>query len=150
MLVSGDCPYFLDKPQDVGFNTVSAYGSANTSPRALCISPRVYGLQAGVSYQPDTREADFDFVYGQKSFGVMGRGPTATGSFEAVSDGFLNVVEAGVNYDETFGQVRVRASLAGIRGDPVPSPTGAQFYGLASYQAGLQLAYGDWSIGGAP
>jgi hypothetical protein len=145
---AGDFPYFLDKPQDVGFNTVSAYGSANTSPRVLYLSPRAYGLQAGVSYQPDTREAGFDFVYGQSSLGVLGRGPTATGTYEAVSDGFLNVVEAGVNYDQTFGGVRVQASLAGIRGDAVPSPTGAQFYGLSSYQAGLQLSYGDWSLGG--
>jgi hypothetical protein len=145
---AGDYPYFLDKPQDVGFNTVSAYGSANTSPRLFYMSPRVYGLQAGVTYQPDTREAGFDFVYGQSSLGILGRGPTATGTYEGMSDGFLNVVEAGVNYDQTFGGVRVQASLAGIRGDPVPSPTGAQFYGLASYQAGLQLSYGDWSIGG--
>jgi hypothetical protein len=144
---AGDFPYFLDKPQDVGFNTVSAYGSANTSPRVLYLSPRLFGLQAGVSYQPDTREENFDFVYGQSSLGVLGRGPTGTGTFEAVSDGFINVVEAGLNYDNTFGGFRVQASFAGIHGDPVPSPTGAQFYPLASYQGGVQFSYGDWSIG---
>lgn len=144
---AGDFPYFLDKPQDVGFDTISAYGSANTSPRILYMSPRVYGLQAGATYQPDTRDTDFDFTYGQKSLGILGRDPTATGTYEAVSAGFVNVAEAGLNYDDTFGGVRIKASLAGIRGDAAPSPTGAQFHGLMSYQAGLQLAYGDWSIG---
>ncbi len=145
---AGDYPYFFDKPQDVGFDTVTAYGSANTSPRVIYLSPRVYGLEGGVSYQPDTREADFNFPYGQKSLGILGRGPTSTGTYEAISDGFLNVVEAGIDYDQTFAGFRLQASLAGIRGDPVPSPTGAQFNGLASYQAGLQLSYGDWSAGG--
>ena len=145
---AGDFPYFLDKPQDVGFDTISAYGSANTSPRISYMSPRAYGLQVGATYQPDTRDTDFDFTYGQKSLGVLGRGPTLTGTYEAVTAGFVNVVEGGMNYDDTFGGVRIQASLAGIRGDAAPSPTGAPFHGLTSYQAGFQLSYRDWSIGG--
>lgn len=145
---AGDYPYFLEKPQDVGFNTISAYGSDNTSPRILYMSPRVYGLQAGASYQPDTRGADFNFAYGQDLRGVLGRGPTATGTFEAVAAGFVNVVEVGLNYDDTFGGVRIQASVAGIRGDAAQSPTGAPFQGLSSYQAGLQFSYRDWSVGG--
>ncbi len=147
---AGDFPYFLQNPQDVGFDTISAYGSANTSPRLLYMSPRVYGLQLGATYQPDTRDTGADFTYGEKSLGIIGREPTATGTYEAVSAGFINVVEGGLNYDATFGGVRIQASLAGIRGDAAPSPTGAPFHGLTSYQAGFQLGYGDWSIGGAP
>jgi hypothetical protein len=145
---AGDFPYFLQNPQDVGFDTISAYGSANTSPRLLYMSPRVYGLQLGATYQPDTRDTGVDFTYGEKSLGIIGREPTATGTYEAVSAGFINVVEGGLNYDATFGGVRIQASLAGIRGDAAPSPTGAPFHGLTSYQTGFQLGYGDWSIGG--
>ena len=145
--IAGDYPYFLSKPHDVGFNTISAYGSANTSPRVLYMSPRYYGLQAGITYQPDTRDTGFDYTYGSTGLGILGRQPTATGTFEGLSAGFINVVEGGLNFDENFGGFRIKASLAAIRGDPVPSPTGTEFSRLASHQVGLQVGYGDWSGG---
>ncbi len=145
--VAGDYPYFLDKPEDVGFDTLSAYGSANTSPRLIYLSPRLSGFQVGVSYQPDTRDADFQFEYGGTQMGVLGREPTATGTYEAETAGFDNVVEAGANYDQRFGDFRLQGSAAGIHGDAIPSPTGAKFNDLNSYQAGVQVGWRGWSVG---
>ena len=107
---AGDFPYYLDKPADVGFNTISAYGSANTSPRVFYLSPRFTGLQVGVSYQPDTRDTDFQFKYGGTEMGVLGRQPTPSGTYEAATVGFDNVFEAAANYDQNFGDFRLQAS----------------------------------------
>jgi hypothetical protein len=35
--------------------------------------------------------------------GVLGRAPTPSGAYEAATVGFDNVVEAGVNCDQKFG-----------------------------------------------
>jgi predicted porin len=155
--VGGDYIYFFDEPLDIGFHSVSAYGSANTSARASYYTPRVYGLQLGVSYQPDTRNTGFEFQYGGRAFGPLGRQPfsprpilvPAPGApLEAYTAGFTDVVEAGLNYTQAWGPFRVAASAAGLMGNAIDSPSGATFHDLKSYQVGLQLGYGGWTIGG--
>ena len=145
---AGDFPYYLDKPEDVGFNTISSYGSANTSPRVFYLSPRFGGMQIGVSYQPDTRDTNFQFQYGGTEMGVLGREPTPSGTYEAATVGFDNVFEAAANYDQTFGDFRLQASLGAIRGQAIQSPTGVDFHDLSSYQAGFEVTWRGWSIGG--
>jgi outer membrane protein OmpU len=155
--VGGDYIYFFDKPQHVGFHSVSAYGSANTSPRASYYTPRLAGFQAGVSYQPDTRNTGFEFQYGGRAFGPLGRLsfspdgifiPPGGMPLEAHTAGFVNVVEAGLNYRQDWGPYRVAASAAGIMGDAINSPSGATFRDLESYQVGLQVGYGGFTVGG--
>jgi outer membrane protein OmpU len=167
--VGGDYPYFLDKPLDVGFHTLTAYGSANTSPRIAYFSPRLWGYELGVSYQPDTRNTGFNLTYGGRELGLLGRrrntdqsifhenilverrGPwdSFNGSFEGHTAGFTDLVEAGIRSDHTyFGDIRVRTSLAGIVGSAVSSSFGTPFNDLRSFQAGLQVGYRGWTIGG--
>lgn len=168
--VAGDYPYFVDKPIDVGFVSVTALGSANTSPRAAYYTPPIFGVVAGLTYQPDTRNTGFDLHYGGREPGIIGRrantdqplffegqrintgfvpSPTANGSFEAVTAGFTDVVEAGFRTTHTyFGDVLVQTSLGGITGTAVRSPLQTRFNDLTSFQAGIQVGYDGWSIGG--
>ena len=166
--VGGDYPYFMDKPLDVGFVSVSAYGSANTAPRLVYFSPKLHGFEFGASYQPDTRYHGGDFFFGRVgSFGLLGRRSNAdadlwhsgvrtpfvnphgitNGSFEAHTAGFRHVFEAGLRSQHQWGAFRIATSVAGLVGQAVKSPTGTPFNDLRSVQAGVQVGWGGWTIG---
>jgi hypothetical protein len=166
--VGGDYPYFVDKPIDVGFVSLTTLGSANPSPRVAYYTAPVYGTTLGVSYQPDTRNTGFDFVYGGRQLGLLGRRSNAdvdlywggkplgvrlaplhpvNGSFEGYTAGFTDVFEAGLRSEQQFGNWWTKASLGAITGTAVKSPLNTRFNDLHSFQGGFQVGYKGWSVG---
>jgi hypothetical protein len=70
------------------------------------------------------------------------------GSFEGHTAGFTDVFEAGLRSEQRFGNWRLAASVAGIVGSAVRSPLATPFNDLMSVQAGFQVGYGGWTLGG--
>jgi hypothetical protein len=159
--VGGDYPYFFDKPHDVGFVSLAALGSANTSPRIAYYSPAYLGVSLGLSYQPDTRNTGLDLQYGGMALGIGGRRvlaidapldaaldmPGPDSSFEGFAAGFRDVGEAGLYGEHEIGAFILRSSAGIVFGQAIKSPSGEPFNDLLSYQFGLLAEYENFSVG---
>lgn len=119
----------------------------NDSGKFTYITPRFAGFQAGISYIPEFQNG------GDNNSSLRKNG---VGN----SRGIYNGVSPGVNYKNVFGDVGVQASVgylwaetgSGYSGTPAingaAAQTGADTKNLIAYNAGLQLSFGGFSVGG--
>ncbi len=134
-----------------GFNTINTRNSVNRgrddfSRRLIYISPRIIGLQAGISFAPDSDAA------------TPGSLSVVQGSdFDARSDQGVfdheEIIELGVNYVHAFDQIIVgvsgtylRAEDQGCASVPALCPI------LKDYEAwnvGANISFGGITIGGS-
>lgn len=123
-----------------GEANVGALATDNHSDRANAnkisyYTPRIQGLQAGVSYTPDQGE----------------RG-TATGFTSANAGGtsFLDVWNAGINYQGQYDAFTVAAAVTGEFGSAKENgsaPTTRD--DLQAYNLGLNVSYAGFTVGGS-
>ena len=99
-----------------------------TANKITYYTPRIEGVQAGVSYTPDLNE----------------RG-TANGFTSDATAGVENLWSLGLNYENQFNDVAVNASAVGQWGDNKTSG----FDGVESYDFGVSASYMGITAGGS-
>lgn len=102
-------------------------------------SPRFAGFQVGGSYAPRNDSSNTD-VNRVKPVG------TAAGQFNGT---FTDQAELGINYNNTFGGVLVKASAGYYFGKAVDDVGGSNYKDLNAFQLGAQVAYAGFAIGGS-
>ncbi|CAO3352198.1 porin [Azospirillum melinis] len=117
--------------------TQSLVAEAN-STKIVYFSPRFAGLQIGASYTPrnDSSATDVNRV---KPVGTFAAGGAGT---------YTDIVEVGANYNNTFGGVTVKASAGYNWGRAVDDVVGSNYKDLNAWQAGAQVGYAGFAIGG--
>jgi hypothetical protein len=113
------------------------------------ITPRFAGLQAGVSFIPQTEPAGGDDNNG--AYFVRNAAPNAAGTQVAVARSrYANGWSGGLNYAQEFEGFAIDASL-GTMWFPRSQqrPIGKNGSDLFMYNAGLQLTVGGFAISGA-
>jgi len=128
-----------------GFDSVKTVNDASgfaekvtyTSPRLLGDTVGV-GVQFGASYAPNAKGCGVDYCV---------RSNFDQGSGTVAAD-LRNVVEVGVALDRNFGN-GLKAELTGsyARADERSGLIGLD--DLSTYNAGLELSYNDWVLGGS-
>lgn len=129
-------------PADV---TAGNEGVRATANKLTYYSPRISGLQLGVSYTPDQAE--------------RGTANGFSGDMDGTSSvSFENVWNLGLNYQGQYDAVGVEASVTADIGDAEDGKTGSSpntvraastFDDLSAYNAGLSLAYAGFTLGGS-
>lgn len=114
-------------PSEVASRTHAARATAN---KVSYYSPRISGLQLGVSYTPDQAE----------------RGTTKGFSGEQDSNNFESVWNLGLNYQNEFQGVGVEASATAEYGDSEISSANDD---LEAYALGLNVDYAGFTVGGS-
>ncbi len=98
-------------------------------------TPRIQGLQAGVSYTPDQGEHG-----NSRGFASENAGGT----------NFLDVWNAGVNYQGQYDAVTIAAAVTGEWGSSKDTGTTASTLDdLQAYTLGLNLSYAGFTVGGS-
>jgi predicted porin len=119
----------------------------NDSGKFTYITPRFAGFQAGISYIPEfTNGGDNNSAL--KRFGT-GDNVNATGVGR--SQGINNGISPGLNFTDTFGGVGVQASAGALwanTGSGYAAPLTGHTKDLNAYNAGLQLSFAGFSVGG--
>jgi len=104
-------------------------------------SPRFMGFMLGVTYIPDLQ------VRGTSSAAM------ASGKFASASNtSYKDVFQGGVNYENTFNDVSVKAAFLGEMGSSKVISSAANTdkqRKLHGYEAGLQVSYMGASLGGS-
>ncbi len=122
-------------------DTSKERGNAN---KLSYYSPRIQGLQFGLSYTPDQNER------GGNSGGFSSINATSSG---ANSTRFVDVWNTGLNYQGQYNSIGIAAAVTGEWGsakDPVASGSGGvKLDDLAAYNAGLNLSYAGVTVGGS-
>ncbi|WP_431856789.1 porin [Azospirillum sp.] len=114
------------------------FGDAST--RVKYFSPRLAGFQLGASYTP--RNDDSGNSINRSKF------TTAATAASAVNPSFQDLWEANVNYDNTFGAVKLKAQ-ASYYGGSASDVAGASFKNLNAWQAGAQVGFAGFTVGGS-
>jgi outer membrane protein OmpU len=150
-------------------STVGLPASADSSfvpTRISYYSPRVAGFEFGVSYAPMNDSSGTDInrnnfggtntVLGAPGFG----GPITQNS---INYNFKDIWEAGVNYNDKFAGVLVKANAAVISGNTkdsfqlgnglassttAPDAVIATHHPLFGFQTGIQAGYAGFTVGG--
>lgn len=123
-----------------GEANVGAVATDNHNDRAVAnkisyYTPRIQGLQAGVSFTPDQGE----------------RG-TASGFASANAGGtsFLDVWNAGINYQNQYNAIGIAAAATAEWGSAKDTgTTAATIDDLEAYNLGLNLSYAGFTVGGS-
>ena len=131
-----------DLPMSHGYsitNGADKFDDTRTMSRITYFSPRVSGIQLGISYAADS---------GDRGASYYGQGLTAK-----VSDDVRDIIDWGINYVEQFNDIGVGISLTGEKGvsentDQVSSNEFLQT-DLNAYAAGLYVFMGNLSISGS-
>ncbi len=116
-----------------------ALTSGDAGTRLIYASPRFSGLQAVVSYQPQTGSYHTD----------IDRSKTLAPADSTHTGGYSDVYEGGVNYDGRLGDVTIKGAAYILGGQARDSAAGASFERLTSYHLGLSAAYGGLKVGGS-
>lgn len=127
---------------DIGGGLASLNGSLlaqslvveNNATKIVYFSPRFAGLQVGASYTPRNDSSNGDVNR------VKPVGSTNT---------FTDLVEVGANYNNTFGGVTVKASAGYYWGQASDNAVGQDLKNLNAWQAGAQIGYAGFSLGGS-
>ncbi|MEP1229465.1 MAG: porin [Litorimonas sp.] len=128
-----------------GFDSVKTINDASgfaekvtyTSPRLLGDTVGV-GVQFGVSYAPNAEACGVDYCV---------RSNNNQGSGTIAAD-LRNVVEVGVAFDRNFGN-GLKAELTGSYSRADERSGFAGLDDLEAFNAGLELSYNDWILGGS-
>lgn len=133
---------------DTPVGTTNLRLTDNDSGKFTYITPRFAGLQAGVSFIPQTESGGDDnngAYYVRNTNGGFQGTQVATARSR-----YKNGWAGGVNYTQAFGSVGVQGSLGAMYFDRgKQQPIGSNGSDLFAWNAGLQLAFGGFSVGGA-
>jgi hypothetical protein len=120
--------------------------SDNDSGKFTYITPRFAGLQAGVSFIPQTEPGGDDNNGAYFVRNAVGSGTQVSATRSRYSNGWAG----GVNYTQQFGTVGVQSSLGAMYFPrSKQQPIGKNGSDLFAWNAGLQLGFGGFSVGGA-
>ena len=113
----------------------------NSATKLMYVSPRFAGLRFGLDWTP--RNDAFNISTNRLDYTTS---TTLTGTgFDAV---FRNLIEAGVDYDRTFGGVRLLGHFIYNTAKSTPTTiVGDSYSDLKAYQAGLRGDYGGFALG---
>jgi len=117
--------------------TLDPLGGSST--KVVYYSPRFSGLQLGAAYTP---RADSFYTDVNRVKNVSTAAAQASGAYQ-------DVFELGANFNDTFGGVTVKASAAYTGGTTSKSgAAGDNFKNLSGWQAGAQIGYAGFVLGG--
>jgi len=128
-------PSAVGLPGEVAKNNTGAgsiYKDRAYSNKISYYTPRVQGVQLGVSFTPDQGE----------------RGTSSGFSGNANNGGIEDVWNVGLNYKGQYNDLGVEAAITAEWGDAETNTTAAND-GLEAYSAGLQLDYAGFTLGGS-
>jgi hypothetical protein len=134
---------------DTPVGTTNLRLTDNDSGKFTYITPRFAGVQAGVSFIPQTEGGGDD---NNGAYFVRNNNPTYQGTQISTSRSkYKNGWAGGVNYTQSFGSVGVQGSLGAMYFDrgkqqPVGGKNGSDLF---AWNSGLQLSFGGFSVGGA-
>ena len=111
----------------------------DVATRIVYFSPRIAGFQLGASYTP--RNDDSANSVNRLKTGTA----TAASAFQS---SMQDLYEIGANYDATFGGVKVKVG-AGYYGGKASDVVGASFKNLSAWQAGAQVGFAGFTLGGS-
>lgn len=118
----------------------------NDSGKMTYISPRFFGVQAGISYIPETENSGGDdnngAYFNNTPYGRSGQGN---------NNQFHNLVAGGLNYKQDFSGFGVQLSLGALQGQNGRTAQGTGFSGsdLFAWNGGAQFSYAGFKFGGA-
>ena len=115
-------------------NNFRAFASGDVGTKVIYLTPTFAGFQGGIAYTPRTGDSNTSINRRQDN------------------GGFQDVVEVGGTYNGEYGDLTVAASAFYQFGDSVDDGTGAaasRFENLSSVQAGLNIGYGAFKVGGS-
>jgi hypothetical protein len=150
-------PYIRDDKTLVYLSSSSNFLDAKTrntdkteyTRKVTYFTPKWNGLQAGVSYIPDTTNTGTGKVRADADSAVGNMNPTYNFNLK---DGFA----WGVSYENSFNDVDFKASVVGERAKVSPSPkvpgvvfAGAKFKNVDTYTVGALAKYRDFTLSGA-
>ncbi|MCE3233140.1 MAG: outer membrane protein porin [Rickettsiaceae bacterium] len=121
-----------------GLGSVDSHEDRATANKISYYSPRISGLQAGLSYTPDQGERGTQNGFSGKNT-------------NGVAASFVNVFNAGINYQGEFNNLGINASLTGEMGNTKDDVVGTitRYDDLKAYAAGLSLNYAGFTVGGS-
>ena len=139
---------WIGQTSDIGGGLAGLNGSMlsqslvveNNATKIVYFSPRFAGLQVGASYTPRTDDSNNSVDRSEFA--------NARTSASAVTNSFQDVVELGLNYNATFGAVSVKVG-GGYQWGESSDVTGASFRDLNAWQAGAQVGFAGFTIGGS-
>ncbi len=130
-----------------GVNTVNTRNTVNNgfddfSPKVVYLTPRIFGLQGGVSFAPETDDCGYDFC------------PRTDSAFFPSQD---EVIELGANFYHTFSNGTLEGVSVGVSGtylmaDSKTTAAIATMLGIDDYEAwnvGASVAIDGFTIGGS-
>ncbi|MCW2245224.1 putative porin [Azospirillum fermentarium] len=124
-------------------------GSSDANTRITYLTPSFSGLQLIASYAPVTGPANSN--YGSANTAVSRAKNTSVGS-ESRAEGYNDVYEIGAVYTGEFSGVTIEGSAfysGGQAKNDVVGLTTTRYEDLSSWQAGLQLGYAGFKVGGS-
>lgn len=133
---------------DTPVGTTNLRLTDNDSGKFTYITPRFAGVQAGVSYIPQTEGGGDD---NNGAYFVRQNNPAYVGTQVATARSkYKNGWAGGVNYTQSFGSVGVQGSVGAMYFDRgKQQPLGKNGSDLFAWNTGLQLSFGGFSVGGA-
>lgn len=133
---------------DTPVGTTNLRLTDNDSGKFTYITPRFAGLQAGVSFIPQTESGgdDNNGAYYVRNANAGFQGTQVATARSRYKNGWAG----GVNYTQSFGNIGVQSSLGAMYFDRgKQKPIGKNGSDLFAWNAGLQLSYAGFSVGGA-
>lgn len=133
---------------DTPVGTTNLRLTDNDSGKFSYISPRFAGLQAGVSFIPQTESGgdDNNGAYFVRTANAGYQGTQIAGTRNRYANGWAG----GVNYTQQFGTVGLQSS-GGLMYFPRSkvAPVGSNGSDLFAWNLGAQVSFGGFSVGGA-
>ena len=145
---------FLEPYFGGGFNGIT---DTTWSTRISYFTPRVFGqgedapgLMATLSFVPQNLNLGTG-VSRVRTIGTTGKSFCAATLPNSPISGcaYKNVVETGLVYDGKLDEVTISATAAYEHGEAPADRTGVAYHALSAYQAGLQLGYAGFHLGGS-
>lgn len=130
-----------------GLNTINTRNTVNNgfddfSPKVVYLTPRILGLQGGVSYSPDADDCGYDFC------------PRTDSAFFPAQE---QVIELGANFYHTFSNGTLEGVSVGVSGaylmadskSSAPIATALSVDDFESWNVGASVAVDGFTIGGS-
>lgn len=127
-------------PDEVTANIATFEERANANKLSY-YSPRIEGVQLGISYTPDQDERGTSRGFSSKY------APDDLGTHEA--PGFKNVWNGGINFQREFQGTTIAASVTGDIGSAKNSINGTAKDDLQAYALGLSASHAGFTLGGS-
>ena len=160
--LNGDLPGLVTGNSTVSW-PFSDGGSYYTTEKIVYLSPQLYGLDFGVSYEPSTANVNSGSSNCTANFASAGCDRLSSTTINGETARRRNSVDALIRYRGTFGGFGIAATAAYLGGGHVSDnqfgvafnnnplnglPTRRNYDGLNAGDFGLQLSYAGFSVGG--